>query len=205
MSDSIDNIYHDVLTKSFEEFGLFKKDSTVEYKEVLIQYIIEGGKSDPQNARYFTFALPIVYFIIKLFTHNRKVFDKVITWVKKKGMLNFLPRLEKEKIHTILESLDVNISISILAKLECDEDTYHGLCESLHDKVNFMALIGQCNTSVISQYLWTAYFPLVAKCIISSCLNGDDEKNEAKEMFSVFDSELKSMDDEPEIVEGYVI
>ena len=205
MSEQTDNIFHDVLKNTFEEYGLlFSKEATVDYKNAMIQGVLEVSKEDPKTARVFIFILPLAHILSQLFTHNRIVFNKVVSWVKKKNLFSFVPRLKKDVIYDTLLSLDVNISKSILGKLNCDENTYHDLCENLQNKTAFLTLIGQCNTSGISHYLWTSYYPIVVKNIVSTWSNGNTEENGVLDIFSIMNDELQNVNDD-EFAEGYKI
>ena len=205
MSEQTDNIFHDVLKNTFEEYGLlFSKEATVDYKNAMIQGVLEVSKEDPKTARVFIFILPLAHILSQLFTHNRIVFNKVVSWVKKKNLFSFVPRLKKDVIYDTLLSLDVNISKSILGKLNCDENTYHDLCENLQNKTAFLTLIGQCNTSGISHYLWTTYYPIVVKNIVSTWSNGNTEENGVLDIFSIMNDELQNVNDD-EFAEGYKI
>lgn len=205
MSKQIDKVFRDVLKKTYEEYELlFSKEATTEYKNAMIQGVLETCEEDPQTARFFTFILPLTHLLSQLFTQNRSVFNKVVSWVEEENLFSFVPRLKKDVIYEILLSLDENISKSILGKLDCDEDTYHRLCENLQNKTVFLSLIGQCNTSGISRYLWTSYFPIAVKNIVSTWADGNVKEDDAAEMGSILRDELQNVNDD-ELAQGYKI
>ena len=205
MSKQIDKVFHDVLKKTYEEYELlFTKEATTEYKNAMIQGVLETCEEDPPTARFFTFILPLTHILSQLFTHSRSVFNKIVSWVEEKNLFSFVPRLKKDVVYEILLSLNVDISKSILGKLDCDEDTYRGLCDNLQNKTVFMSLVGQCNTSGISRYLWTAYFPIAVKSYVSAWVTGNAEEDDAAEMSSILRTEVQIVNDD-ELAQGYKI
>lgn len=205
MSKQIDKVFRDVLKKTYGEYEvLFSKEATTEYKNAMIQGVMEICENDPKTARFFTFILPLTHLLSQLFTQNRSVFNKIVSWVEEENLFSFVPRLKKDVIYEILLSLDVNISKSILGKLDCDEDTYHRLCENLHNKTIFLSLIGQCNTSGLSRYLWTSYYPIAVKNIVSTWADENAKEDDAAEMGSILRDELQNVNDD-ELAQGYKI
>lgn len=107
---------------------------------------------------YFAYVL----FLYSLCKNNLLVFDDVVSFLDKNGIMKAFPRLKLVEIYETLKTIKTENAEKLLERISPDDSTYTNLCEYLEndDKEHFIECLGKCSTQDIANHLKFFHFPI---------------------------------------------